>query len=62
MWLILDAMDRLLAPILAYTSNEIWLAMPHLAGEDTRLYTGDTVVIASDRDKVAEVRTVIREL
>ena len=36
MWLILDAMDRLLAPILAYTSNEIWLSMPHLAGEDTR--------------------------
>ena len=33
-----------------------------VAGEDTRLYSGDTVVIASDRDKVAEVRTVIREL
>ena len=36
LWLILDAMVRLLAPILAFTSNEIWLAMPHAAGEDAR--------------------------
>ena len=35
-WLILDAMVRLLAPILAFTSNEIWLAMPHAAAEDAR--------------------------
>ena len=33
-----------------------------VAGEDTRLYPGDIVVIASDRDKVAEVRAVIRDL
>jgi len=33
-----------------------------VAGEETRLYPGDTVVIASDRDKVAEVRAVIRDL
>jgi hypothetical protein len=33
-----------------------------VAGEETRLYQGDTVVIASDRDKVAEVRSVIRGL
>ena len=33
-----------------------------VAGEDTRLFPGDTVVIASDRDKVAEVRSVIRAL
>ena len=33
-----------------------------VAGEDTRLYPGDTLVIASDRDKVAEVRAVIRDL
>lgn len=29
---ILDAMVRLLAPLLAFTSNEIWQAMPHHAG------------------------------
>ena len=33
-----------------------------VVGEETRLYPGDTLVIASDRDKVAEVRSVIREL
>ncbi len=33
---ILDALVRLLAPILAFTSNEIWLAMPHGAGCDSR--------------------------
>lgn len=29
MYDILDAMVRLIAPILAFTSNEIWLSMPH---------------------------------
>lgn len=29
MYIILDAMVRLIAPILAFTSNEIWKAMPH---------------------------------
>ena len=35
-WLILDAMVRLLAPILAFTANEIWLSMPHTGAEDAR--------------------------
>ncbi|MCI5753730.1 MAG: isoleucine--tRNA ligase [Clostridiales bacterium] len=34
--IILDAIVRLLAPILAFTSNEIWLAMPHRAEDDAR--------------------------
>ena len=33
-YLILDALVRLLAPILAFTTNEIWQAMPHRAGSD----------------------------
>ena len=33
-----------------------------VAGEETRLFPGDTVVVASDRDKVSEVRAAIREL
>ena len=33
-----------------------------VVGEDTRLYPGDTAVVVSDRDKVAEVRTVLRDL
>ena len=33
---ILDAMTRLLAPILSFTADEIWLAMPHAASADPR--------------------------
>jgi len=34
MYLILDALTRMLAPILAYTSDEIWQYMPHRAADD----------------------------
>ena len=34
MFHILDAMVRLLTPMLAFTSEEIWQAMPHVEGED----------------------------
>ncbi|MDE6589893.1 MAG: isoleucine--tRNA ligase, partial [Oscillospiraceae bacterium] len=34
LFLILDGMTRMLAPILAFTSQEIWTAMPHRAGDD----------------------------
>lgn len=33
-----------------------------VVGDDTRLYPGDTAVIISDRDKIAEVRAVFKEL
>ena len=36
LWLVLDTMTRLFAPILAFTCDEIWLAMPHKAGDDER--------------------------
>ncbi len=36
LWLILDTITKLFAPILAFTCDEIWLAMPHQEGEDTR--------------------------
>ena len=36
LYLILDAMAKMFAPILAFTCNEIWLAMPHRAGDDAR--------------------------
>jgi isoleucyl-tRNA synthetase len=35
-FLILDAMTRLFAPILAFTCDEIWQAMPHRSGDDGR--------------------------
>ncbi len=36
LFLILDTMTRIMAPILAYTADEIWQAMPHRAGDDPR--------------------------
>ncbi|MPM25295.1 Isoleucine--tRNA ligase [bioreactor metagenome] len=35
MYRILDGMTRMLAPILAFTGEEIWEAMPHDSGADT---------------------------
>lgn len=34
-FLILDGMTRLLAPVLAFTSDEIWHSMPHLSSENS---------------------------
>ena len=34
MYLFLDAMVRMLAPILAFTSDEVWHAMPHTSKDD----------------------------
>ena len=36
LYLILDAMAKLFAPILAFTCDEIWQAMPHREGDDSR--------------------------
>ncbi len=36
LWMILDTMTKLFAPILAFTCDEIWLAMPHRDGDDGR--------------------------
>ena len=36
LYLILDAMAKLFSPILAFTCDEIWQAMPHRAGDDER--------------------------
>ena len=36
LFLILDTMTRIMAPILCFTCDEIWQAMPHRAGDDPR--------------------------
>ena len=36
LWLILDAMTKAFAPILAFTCDEIWLQMPHRTEDDAR--------------------------
>jgi isoleucyl-tRNA synthetase len=35
-FMILDAMTKMFAPILAFTCDEIWLSMPHRAEDDAR--------------------------
>ena len=36
LWLILDTMTKIMAPILCFTCDEIWQAMPHRSGDDVR--------------------------
>ena len=36
LYLILDSMTKMFAPILAFTCDEIWQAMPHRSGDDGR--------------------------
>ena len=36
LYLTLDTLTKLFAPILAFTCDEIWLAMPHRSGDDRR--------------------------
>ncbi len=36
LWMILDTMTKIFAPILAFTCDEIWLAMPHRSEDDAR--------------------------
>ncbi len=36
LFLLVDAMAKLFAPILAFTCDEIWQSMPHLASDDAR--------------------------
>ena len=36
LYLILDSMAKMFAPILAFTCDEIWLSMPHREGDDKR--------------------------
>ena len=36
LWMILDTITKIFAPILAFTCDEIWLAMPHRDEDDSR--------------------------
>ena len=70
LYLSLDTMTKIMAPILAFTCDEIWLAMPHREGDDVRNvvfnemnkpfgeYALDDASMAK-WDKIIEVRTVV---
>ncbi len=75
MFIILDAMTRLLAPILAFTSDEIWQSMPHTAGDDARhvMYNDMPKTVAERTgeafsesfvatwDRIHEIRDVVKK-
>ena len=53
-YIILDAMVRLLAPILAFTSNEIWLAMPHHDGANAEHVMLNDMVLPNEEWTISE--------
>ena len=54
MYLILDALVKLLAPVLVYTSEEIWKFMPHREGEDAiSVMLSEMPKVVSEYDNVA---------
>ena len=70
LYLILDTMTKIMAPILAFTCDEIWQAMPHRDGDDARNvvfndmnqaftdYALDDETMAK-WEKIIEVRTAV---
>ena len=65
LFLILDTMSRIMAPILAYTADEIWQAMPHRKGDDARNVVFNDMNkpftdYALDADTMAKWDTLIR--
>ena len=59
LWLILDSMTRMFAPILAFTCDEIWQSMPHRAEDDPRnvlLNTMNAPFAAYELDEAAMAR------
>ena len=70
LYLILDTMTKIMAPILAFTCDEIWQAMPHRDGDDARNvvfndmnqaftdYALDAETMAK-WEKIIEVRTTV---
>ena len=51
MYIVLDALVRMIAPILAFTAEEIWQAMPHDSSAD-----GESVMFNEMKDTVPEWR------
>ena len=71
MFMILDALTRMLAPILAYTSDEIWQFMPHRASDDARCVLFNEMPKAADIevdegftarwDRIHELRDTVKK-
>ncbi len=55
MYKVLSALARLIAPILAFTADEIWKAMPHLSTDDVRNVLLNDMPEYDESEKFAEV-------
>jgi isoleucyl-tRNA synthetase len=55
MWMILDTLTKMFAPILAFTCDEIWQVMPHRAEDDARN------VVLNDMNKTYDEYTLDAE-
>ena len=65
LFLIVDAMAKLFAPILAFTCDEIWQAMPHRDGDDARnvllnQMPTDCAAYVLDADTMAKWDTIVK--
>ena len=65
LFLILDTMTKLFAPVLAFTCDEIWQAMPHRTGDDARNVLFNDMnqpftAYALDEETMAKWDTLIR--
>lgn len=65
LFLILDAMAKLFAPVLAFTCDEIWQSMPHCEGDDARnvllnQMPADCADYVLDADTMAKWDTLIK--
>ena len=65
MYIILDSLVRLLSPVLCFTSEEIWQAMPHKAGDDTYSVLFNDMPVKNDLyndEKLDEKYELIRKI
>ena len=65
MYIILDSLVRLLSPVLCFTSEEIWQAMPHKAGDDTYSVLFNDMPVKNDLyadEKLNEKYELIRKI
>jgi isoleucyl-tRNA synthetase len=68
MYIILDALTRMIAPILAYTSDEIWKYMPHCSDADSEHIIFNSMPEKIDVDcdtakwdRIHELRDVVKK-
>lgn len=55
MYTVLSALTRLISPILAFTSEEIWQTMPHLPSDDTRSVLLNEMPAYDESEPFAEI-------